>query len=72
VARRLQAYVAVVVGALAAGVPVAMILRGLDTYIERQAIDEVRFAERGGRGQGAGCEARGARRGDEKYKRTLE
>jgi len=44
VARRLQAYVAVVVGALAAGVPVAMILRGLDTYIERQAIDEVRFA----------------------------
>jgi sensor c-di-GMP phosphodiesterase-like protein len=44
--RRLQKYVAVVVGALAAGVPVAMIHRGLDAYIERQATEEVRLAAR--------------------------
>jgi len=42
--RRVRAYLAVVVGALAAGVPVALILRGLDTYIERQAADDVRLA----------------------------
>ncbi len=42
--RRLQKYVAVVAGALAAGVPVAMIHRGLDNYIERQATEEVRLA----------------------------
>jgi sensor c-di-GMP phosphodiesterase-like protein len=44
VARRLRVYLAVVVGALAAGVPAAMILRGLDAYIERQAADDVRLA----------------------------
>jgi sensor c-di-GMP phosphodiesterase-like protein len=44
VARRLRVYLAVVVGALAAGVPVAMILHGLDAYIERQAVDDVRLA----------------------------
>jgi len=35
---------AIVIGAVVAGVPVAMILRGLDAYIERQAADEVRLA----------------------------
>ncbi|MEA2873202.1 MAG: hypothetical protein QOH67_3178, partial [Hyphomicrobiales bacterium] len=44
--RRQQKYVAVVVGALAAGVPVAMIHSGLDAYIERQATEEVRLAAR--------------------------
>ena len=38
------AYVAIVVGAFAAGVPVAMILHGIDAYIERQARDETRLA----------------------------
>lgn len=42
--RRLRAYVAIVVGAIAAGVPVALLLRGLDDYIERQARDEARLA----------------------------
>ena len=42
--RRLRAYVAIVVGALAAGVPVALLLRGLDNYIEREARDEARLA----------------------------
>ena len=42
--RRLRKYVAILAGALAAGVPVAMIQRGLDAYIERQARDEVRLA----------------------------
>src|SRR5947207_12988467 len=42
--RRLHKYVAVIAGAMAAGVPVAMIHRGLDTYIERQATEEVRLA----------------------------
>ena len=42
--RRLRVYVAVVAGALAAGVPVALIHRGLDAYIERQASDEIRLA----------------------------
>ena len=42
--RRLRVYLAIVVGAVAAGVPDAMILRGLDAYIERQATDEVRLA----------------------------
>jgi hypothetical protein len=40
VSRRLRAYVAILVGALAAGVPVALLLRGLDNYIEREARDE--------------------------------
>jgi sensor c-di-GMP phosphodiesterase-like protein len=44
VPRRLRVYVAVVAGALAAGVPVALIHRGLDAYIERQASDEIRLA----------------------------
>jgi sensor c-di-GMP phosphodiesterase-like protein len=44
VARRLRVYLAVVTGALAAGVPVALIHRGLDAYIERQASDEIRLA----------------------------
>ena len=35
---------AIIAGALAAGVPVAMIHRGLDNYIERQATEEVRLA----------------------------
>jgi sensor c-di-GMP phosphodiesterase-like protein len=42
--RRLRKYVAIVAGAVIAGVPVAMIHRGLDAYIERQARDEVRLA----------------------------
>lgn len=42
--RKLHKYVAVVTGALAAGVPVAMIYRGLDAYVERQASEEVRLA----------------------------
>ena len=41
--RRLRKYVAVVAGALAAGVPVAMIHGGLDAYIERQTAEEVRL-----------------------------
>jgi len=44
VPRRLRVYLAIVVGAVAAGVPAAMLLRGLDVYIERQASDEVRLA----------------------------
>jgi len=44
VSRRLRAYVAILVGALAAGVPVALLLRGLDNYIEREARDEARLA----------------------------
>jgi sensor c-di-GMP phosphodiesterase-like protein len=44
VPRRLRVYLAVVVGAVAAGVPAAMILRGLDAYIERLAADDVRLA----------------------------
>lgn len=36
--------VAVVAGALAAGVPVALIHRGVDAYIERQSSEEVRLA----------------------------
>ena len=43
-ARRLRVYVAVVAGALAAGVPVALVHRGLDAYIERQASEEIRLA----------------------------
>ena len=46
VSRSQQKYVAVVVGVLAAAVPVAMIHRGLDSYIERQATEEVRLAAR--------------------------
>src|SRR5437016_11042331 len=42
--RRLHKYVAVIAGAMAAGVPVAMIHRGLDANIERQATEEVRLA----------------------------
>ncbi|HZQ60531.1 MAG TPA: EAL domain-containing protein [Casimicrobiaceae bacterium] len=42
--RRLRVYLAIAVGVIAAGVPAAMILRGLDAYIERQASDEVRLA----------------------------
>ena len=42
--RRLRKLFAVVAGALVAGVPVAMIQRGIDAYIERQAADETRLA----------------------------
>ena len=42
--RRLRAYVAILVGSLSAGVPVALLLRGLDNYIEREARDEARLA----------------------------
>ena len=42
--RKLRKYVAVLAGALVAGVPVAMIHRGVDAYIERQAGEEVRLA----------------------------
>ena len=42
--RRLRFYLAIVVGAVAAGVAAAMILCGLDAYIERQAADDVRLA----------------------------
>ncbi|MEN3381216.1 MAG: hypothetical protein V7608_1260, partial [Hyphomicrobiales bacterium] len=40
--RRLRKVVAVVAGALAAGVPVALIHQGVDAYIERQSAEEVR------------------------------
>lgn len=42
--RRLHKYVAVIAGALVAGLPVVMIHRGLDAYVERQASEEVRLA----------------------------
>ena len=42
--RRLHVTLAVVVGALAAGIPAVMIQRGLDAYIERRAADDVRLA----------------------------
>jgi sensor c-di-GMP phosphodiesterase-like protein len=42
--RRLRKVVAVVAGALAAGVPVALIHQGVDAYIERQSAEEVRLA----------------------------
>jgi len=44
VRRRLRVYLAIVVGAVTAGAPVAMILRGLDGYVEREAADAVRLA----------------------------
>ena len=42
--RRLRNSLAIVAGALLAGVPVAIIHRGVDAYIERQASEEVRLA----------------------------
>jgi sensor c-di-GMP phosphodiesterase-like protein len=42
--RRLRKVVAVIAGALAAGVPVALIHQGVDAYIERQSAEEVRLA----------------------------
>ena len=42
--RKLHKYLAVVAGALVAGVPVVMVHRGVDAYIERQASEEVRLA----------------------------
>jgi sensor c-di-GMP phosphodiesterase-like protein len=42
--RRLRNVVAVIAGALAAGVPVALIHHGVDAYIERQSEEEVRLA----------------------------
>lgn len=42
--RKLRKYLAVVAGALVAGVPAAMVHRGVDAYIERQASEEVRLA----------------------------
>jgi sensor c-di-GMP phosphodiesterase-like protein len=42
--RRLRKLVAVVAGALAAGVPVTLIHRGADAYIERQSSEEVRLS----------------------------
>ena len=44
ISRKLRKLLAVVAGALAAGVPVAVIHRGIDTYIERQGAEEVRLA----------------------------
>ena len=44
ISRRLRKLVAIVAGALAAGVPVTLIHRGVDTYIERQSAEEVRLA----------------------------
>src|SRR6266702_1697592 len=44
ISRRLRKVVAVVAGALAAGVPVTLIHQGVDAYIERQSEDEVRLA----------------------------
>jgi sensor c-di-GMP phosphodiesterase-like protein len=42
--RKLRKPFAVVAGALVAGVPVAMIQRGVDTYIERQAAEDIRLS----------------------------
>jgi sensor c-di-GMP phosphodiesterase-like protein len=42
--RKLRKPFAVVAGALVAGVPVAMIQRGVDTYIERQATEDSRLS----------------------------
>ena len=44
ISRRLRKVVAVIAGALAAGVPVALIHHGVDAYIERQSAEEVRLA----------------------------
>jgi sensor c-di-GMP phosphodiesterase-like protein len=44
ISRKLRKVVAVVAGALAAGVPVTLIHQGVDAYIERQSEDEVRLA----------------------------
>jgi sensor c-di-GMP phosphodiesterase-like protein len=44
ISRRLRKVVAVIAGALAAGVPVALIHQGVDAYIERQSAEEVRLA----------------------------
>ena len=44
IARRLRKVVAVIAGALAAGVPVTLIHQGVDAYIERQSAEEVRLA----------------------------
>ena len=42
--RRFRKLFAVVAGALVAGVPVAMIQRGVDAYIERQATEDTRLS----------------------------
>ncbi len=42
--RKLRKVVAVIAGALAAGVPVTLIHHGVDAYIERQSAEEVRLA----------------------------
>ena len=42
--RKLRKPFAVVAGALVAGVPVAMIQRGVDAYIERQATEDTRLS----------------------------
>lgn len=44
VPRKLRKFVAVVAGALAAGVPIAVINHAVDGYIERQSSEEVRLA----------------------------
>jgi sensor c-di-GMP phosphodiesterase-like protein len=44
VRRRLRVCLAIVLGAVTAGVPAAVILRGLDAFIAREAAEEVRFA----------------------------
>jgi sensor c-di-GMP phosphodiesterase-like protein len=42
--RKLRNFIAVLAGALIAGLPVAVVQRGVDAYIERQASEEVRLA----------------------------
>ena len=44
--RKFRKLFAVIAGALVAGVPVAMIQRGVDSYIERQAVEDTRLAAR--------------------------
>jgi sensor c-di-GMP phosphodiesterase-like protein len=42
--RKLRKYLAIIAGTLAAGVPLVMIHRGLDAYIEHKATEDVRVA----------------------------
>ena len=42
--RKLRKYLAIIAGVLAAGIPLVMINRGVDAYIEHKATEEVRLA----------------------------
>ena len=42
--RKLRKYLAIIAGVLAAGIPLVMINRGGDAYIEHKATEEVRLA----------------------------